>query len=142
MLDWLINLILRRAMRTPYYDLPGYMERWWLFNSWERPGYKQWLPTIRIHHILRADADRHLHNHPWNAWTVILRGWYLEEREDGLHGRWRLNIARIRASDFHRIVAVSEDGVWTMFISTQWRQVWGFKTENGFVPWREYLKKE
>lgn len=78
---WLIT----RAQRTPYLHIRSadgrevYMGRWWLFNPYDnetRERRFKWSPwSIRIHHIMRPDADRDLHDHPWNARTVILRGW-------------------------------------------------------------------
>jgi hypothetical protein len=86
---WLI----RRAQRTPYSHIRSkdgtsiYMRRWWLFNPYDKdddgeqkPARFEWLPSIRVHHILRPDIDRDLHDHPWNARTIVLRGWYKEER--------------------------------------------------------------
>lgn len=91
------DYLIRSAQRTPYFHLPGYMNRWWLFNGYssdtslspgERDATKRfrWLPSIRVHHILRADTAAHVHDHPWNARTIILRGNYTERRlERGLH---------------------------------------------------------
>lgn len=139
------DYIIRRAQRTPYFHLEGYMERWWLFNgtpplSGGKGRRFEWLPSIRVHHILRADHDRHPHNHPWNARTIILRGFYLEKRDDGTHLRMRGDTATLKANDFHRILSVPADGVWTLFISWRWRHVWGFRQDDGSVtPWQEYL---
>ena len=30
MINWLVDWLINRAMRTPYFHLPGYMERYWL----------------------------------------------------------------------------------------------------------------
>lgn len=86
---WLIA----RSKRTPYYPITSrdgtelYMDRHWLFNPYSKdaegnagPARWSWLPSVRVHHILRADDDGHMHDHPWNARTVVLRGWYREER--------------------------------------------------------------
>ena len=142
--EWLI----KRAQRTPYFHLEGYMNRWWLFNPTpplnDGQGRRfEWLPSIRIHHILRADNDRHPHNHPWNARTIILRGVYVEERDDGCRVRWPGDTATLKANDFHRIVSVSHGGVWTLFFSWRWQHTWGFRQEDGSVmPWREYLGEQ
>jgi len=139
--DWLI----RRAQRTPYFHLEGYMERWWLFNPTpplnSGKGRRfEWLPSVRIHHILRADNDRHLHNHPWDARTIILKGCYVERRENNrINVMLPGNTQRIGAHTFHRIETVSQGGVWTLFISWKWQHVWGFKTDKGFVEWQDYL---
>ena len=69
--DWLI----KRALRTPYTHIMSvdgkdtYMGRWWLFNPYPASGEAKrfgwgWLPSVRIHHIMREDDDRHLHDHP------------------------------------------------------------------------------
>lgn len=141
--------IVRRAQRTPYADIYGkdgslYMERWWLFNPYfPTPGLRQfaWCPiSVRVHHIARPDADRHLHDHPWNARTIILHGWYVEEREPAatMIRRSQGDTARLRFGEFHSIRAVDPyRGAYTLFITGRKRGVWGFK-----VPYREYLKDE
>lgn len=141
---WLI----RRAMRTPYTHLPGYMKRYWLLNAYESPSYHPWLPSVRIHHILRKDNDRHKHDHPWNARTVILDGFYDEEKVIAYNGpqEWTEHNRRepgdTNAIDFgkyHSISAVSEGGAWTMFITFRYMGTWGFLVDGVKVPWREYM---
>lgn len=76
--------IIQRAGRTPYNHIMSadgsetYMGRWWLFNPYDRNTHQTkhwWFPwSVRVHHIMRADQDRDLHDHPWNARTVILDG--------------------------------------------------------------------
>jgi hypothetical protein len=140
---WLI----RRAQRTPYFHLDGYMERWWLLNPYNRDTHKckhAWFPwSIRIHHILREDYDRALHDHPWNARTFILHGWYREVREDGaLIRRCAGDTARLNFGEFHQIREVSDGGVWTMFITSRFQGTWGFKVDGVKVPFWEYLKQQ
>lgn len=158
---WLI----RRAQRTPYTHITSrdgtdmYMGRWWLFNPYGKgedgrtlPARFSWLPSIRIHHILRADDDPHLHDHPWNARTFILRGWYIEVRpfpayhEDPENYprtclRWRQpgDTAALKFGEYHRIVEVPVEGVWTLFVTWKYRGVWGFLVDGVKVPFREYL---
>ena len=141
--DWLI----RRAQHTPYTHLEGYMERWWLLNPYDNRTYgtkHPWFPfSARIHHILREDFDRHLHDHPWNARTFILRGWYDEIREDGrLIRRERGDTARLNFGEFHAIREVSPGGVWTLFITSRYRGTWGFKVDGKKIPYREYLAEK
>lgn len=150
--DWLI----RRAKRTPYYDIKGpddsvYMGRWWLFNPYgkdgdgnQTPARLSWLPSIRIHHIMRPDSDRHMHDHPWNARTIILKGWYSEERPAGqgnrsMHMRAAGYSGRLMFGQYHRIDEISPGGVWTLFITWSKRGTWGFDVDGTKVPWREYL---
>lgn len=148
--DWLI----RRAQRTPYTHITSadgqhvYMGRWWLFNPYGRgadghqaPARWPWLPSVRIHHICRADEDRHLHDHPWNARTIILRGFYVEQLDGQKTAKVRDAgyTGRLLYGQYHRIAAVSQGGVWTLFITGRYRGEWGFKVGGKKMPWREYI---
>ena len=142
-----VDSIIELAARTRFYDLPGYMNRTWLFNPFEQVNGEpvvcdRNLPSIRIHHILRADDARHPHDHPWNARTIILRGWYIEERR--CHGQaTRVMQAgmtgAIKAGDYHRIARVSDGGVFTLFFTWKYIEEWGFNVGGSKVPWRTYL---
>lgn len=145
--DWLI----RRAMRTPYthIDKDGdvYMYRYWLFNPYEEnsSGKGNWFPiSIRLHHIVRPDQDRHMHDHPWNARTFILRGWYFEKRHvSGTHYRLECRqagqTAALRFGEYHAISRIGEGGVWTLFVTGKYRGTWGFLVNGVKVQWRKYL---
>lgn len=155
--DWLIA----RAQRTPYAPVMSqdgqtlYMGRWWLFNPYPAPGNGRkrwsWLPSIRVHHICVEGQDRHCHDHPWNARTIILRGGYREQRPDvefniGIEEGYVYSItrgpgdtARLLYGQFHRISKVSPGGAWILFITWRYRGTWGFLVDGRKVPWREYL---
>lgn len=140
-----------RALRTPYYDITSadgsdiYMRRFWLFNpypgpgNYTRKGWRDWVPSVRVHWIRRPDQDRHLHDHPWNARTIVLDGYYTEERINSLHIRDVGYTGRLRFGEFHRIVSVPSEGVWTLFITWRKRGTWGFLVNGVKVPHREYL---
>lgn len=151
------NWLIERAKRTPYRHITSpdgsdvYMFRWWLFNPYphdEEGRLKQsWLrrhlPSVRIHHIRRADDARDLHDHPWNARTIVLRGWYMESR---LMAAWREMFTRKRGDthtlkfgEYHRIVSIGTDGAYTLFITGRYRGTWGFRVNGVKVPWRAYL---
>lgn len=145
--------IIRRAKRTPYFHLDGYMQRWWVFNGYSkdaalgdagREQAKRWpaLPSIRVHHILRADENDHPHDHPWNARTIVLDGWYVEQRV-GAPARVmrRGDTGPILFESFHHIERVSEGGVYTLFITWAYGGGWGFLVDGAKVPWREYLAR-
>ena len=166
--QWLIE----RAQRTPYSPIMSrdgadlYMDRWWLFNPYGKDAQGNataprwsWLPSIRVHHILRADSDDHLHDHPWNARTIVLRNLYVEERPtaactgreltqeayDFIGDRaifWRLagHTGRVLFGAYHRISHVPAGGVYTLWFTWRYRGTWGFNVDGVKVPWREYLK--
>jgi len=137
------------------------MGRWWLFNPYSRNTHKPalwWCPwSFRIHHIMRPDEDRDLHDHPWDARTIILGGWYTEQRlldhEDpvlsGLNvpagaqateyiDRLTGDTARLMHGEYHRIDKVAPGGVYTLFITSKWRGDWGFLVNGVKVHWRKY----
>lgn len=144
-----------RAQCTPYFHLTGYMNRWWLFNPYAGSSSNEataagdrarhsarrwsWLPSIRVHHILRADTADHPHDHPWDARTIILEGGYFERRHAGAPRIMRRgDTAPIRHGDFHHIEHVSPGGVWTLFITWDYQGSWGFLVNGVKVPWRVY----
>lgn len=126
-----------------------YMYRYWLFNPYGKdangdptPARWPWLPSVRIHIIMRADGDRHLHDHPWNARTIVLENWYREERIEipgGKYLRGRGYTGRLLFGQYHRIAEVADGGVMTMFFTWRKRGTWGFLVDGKKVPWREYL---
>lgn len=168
--------IIARAQRTPYGPIMTrdgsrlYMDRWWLFNPYSKdaagnagPARWAWLPSVRVHHIVMPDDDDHLHSHPWQARTIVLRGWYVEERpwlargelappmplastirypRDDIrvrHARRRGYTGPVRYEQWHRITEVPADGVYTLWFTWKYMGTWGFLVDGKMVPWREYL---
>ena len=78
----LINLLARLCRRRVIGNADGdylhrFAARWmgWL------PGDKPRNVSAYLHHFLRPDGDRELHNHPWTwAFSIVLWGGYTEER--------------------------------------------------------------
>lgn len=142
------------ARRTPDFHIVGddgtvYMSRYWLFNPIANKKRKYpFIPfSIRIHHIMRADQDRHPHDHPWNARTWILDGWYFEQRKNGqrqiTYRRAPGDTARLGYERYHRITSVSDGGAWTLFVFGRYRGQWGFLVDDGKVNFRQYeLRKK
>ena len=168
------NWLIERSKRTPYSDITSrdgsdvYMGRWWLFNPYGKgphgeatPPRWEWLPSIRVHHIMRADDDVHLHDHPWNARTIVLRGGYVEERPfssvgpnhglrqfagelwpRSIHKRHTGYTGPVKYESYHRISHVTPGGVFTLWFTWRYRGTWGFLVDGRKVPWREYLKDD
>ena len=156
------NAIIHRAQKTPYFDLPGYMNRWW-FARWGKTyptadGNLAYERAMRVHHILRSDERGEVHNHPWNYITVILFGGYWEHRpifnpEDdteviGYTRTWYGpgSVLFRKANSFHFLELEKGKTAWTLFCTGKYRNGWGFLVETPnqaertmFVPWRVYL---
>lgn len=157
-----VSWLIRRAARTPYVHITGpsgtvYMYRFWLFNPYPSSDVKQaaidagekepqnWFPiSIRLHHIMRKDDDRHMHDHPWNARTIILDGSYVEVRPGNESLATAIvrhpgDTASLKFGEYHRITHVSPGGVWTLFITGKYRGTWGFNVDGKKIQWRTYL---
>lgn len=154
LLSFIADRIIQRAKRTPYTHLSAvldhtlddpdeadYMERYWLFNAYERIDGKHvspigWLPSIRIHRIKKSDDDRALHDHPWKFVTFILKGGYYEVRpfsapggpKGGTMTRWYGpgSILVRKHTDFHRLIVHEGGEAWTMFCTGKYMHKWGF----------------
>lgn len=67
------DLIQRLLGRSDiYFNGSLYMRRW-------RAIHTRWF-GIRVHHIVRSDDDREMHDHPFSFVSVILKGGYVEHR--------------------------------------------------------------
>lgn len=167
---WVVDWLIKQALRRPYthiFSQDGktvYMYRFWLFNPYMLSSMKEALRlagkpipwsfpiSIRLHRIMRKDLDRHLHDHPWNARTIILRGYYSEDRllnpkdlnslERVFYFRTAGQTATLNFNEYHKITDVSPDGVWTMFITYKWRGTWGYLVDGVKVPFHIYNKEE
>jgi len=124
-----------RAERTPYFHLKRdaatlYMARYWLFNGYtDNATHRRrwaWLPSIRIHYIAQPDAGPP-HDHPWDARSIILKGWYIERRASVAYIRQQGQTSTLKFGEFHKIEAVAPSGCWTMFILWKRQGSWGFK---------------
>lgn len=93
--------------------------------------------TVYLHHYVRSDPDRGLHDHPW-SWAIALPlcGGYWEERLDGFDAagprrrvrRRRPGLPyRMTGRDFHRVVIrPGMRSSWSLFVHGPYRKGWGF----------------
>lgn len=115
----------------------------------ERPYLRRWYVVPRnpffnvyLHHFLRSDDDRALHDHPWWNFSFLLDGCYLEHTiaAGGVnHRAFRqtgdFKFRRARAA--HRVELV--DGpCWTLFITGPRIREWGFHCPHGWRHWRDF----
>ena len=95
--------------------------------------------AICLHWIQTPDPTLFRHDHPVNFLAIVLRGWYVEERNE--KGRLRLiewwNYMRASRLETHRIKYVGYKTVTLCFMGRH-RRDWGFHTEDGWVYWKEY----
>ncbi len=150
----LADTLIVAAKQHPYFHLKDgesgeiYMERYWL-----TPFDASADQNIRIHHTMRSDTDRALHDHPWPSTSIILKGGFYEVLpkdqkqspsldETEFVKLWRKpgDVVRRSANDRHRLIIPPGGSCWTMFIMGKQEKDWGFyDKEKGYVYWRDYL---
>lgn len=119
-----------------------YLTRWRIFQC-------PWF-ALYLHRINLPDADEHMHDHPWNFASIVLRGGYDElvrtrahwpPSKTGQYGRRRgwLSVGFTGIDTAHKIVRLYRSPTWTLVLTGRRVKTWGFFTDEGFVRYREYL---
>lgn len=120
-------------------DADPYLRRWWLIPR------NRWF-NLYLHHFMRSDDDRALHDHPWLNLSILLHGRYVEHTisAGGINVRTERRAGECKfrtASAAHRIELV--DGpCWTLFVTGPRLRDWGFHCRLGWVPWQKFTKPE
>lgn len=103
-----------------------YFERYAIFEI-------QNFASLYIHKIHKADKDKHTHTHPWNFASVVLKGSYIEIRDDNplvFHTKTPGIFSIAGRSFCHKIHHIVDGPVTTLFF------VWG-----KYKPWHYSLGK-
>ena len=101
--------------------------------------------SVNIHAIYKADEDKHLHNHPWNFVSIVLKGWYSEKLEgDKTNIRYPRNIVKRKKDAFHKIDSLHSKVIYTLNCMWGKRDDWGYMVNGKFVQHEKYrmLKNE
>lgn len=122
----------------------AYLYRWWLIP-------RNRVFNIYLHHFLRDDDDRALHDHPWHWLSFLLHGSYIEHTiaAGGIHRRQLREPGSIKVSGprrAHRIELLTDapfEGkrdCWTIFITGPRLRRWGFHCKKGWVDFARFTK--
>lgn len=138
-----------------------YMHRWHLIRA---RGLQ-----LALHHIMRSDDDRALHDHSGDNWSLILFGTpysevvreYLGTSPDIIYrvdawqrdGEGRLYRDRIvqrkawhiyfrKAEIPHRLILDKGQSVWTLWLRLPPRRDWGFHCPKGWMHWKRYIGED
>jgi len=130
MFKWLSNLFLVKEIRSKTGEL--HFQRWVLFA----------LPFLRIylHKICLPDYDEHMHDHPWNFISIILKGGYLEKFSNGPnydivsynHNNPGTIVKRNR-EQVHKIEKLFKISSWSLVLAWGEYQIWGYRIGSEWV---------
>lgn len=108
------------------------------YVEWYYLGTFLGLFRVQIHRFIGPDPEGY-HDHPWPwALSIILSGWYVEQRRDAIRIRSR-GYLMPSGDVFHRVVIPHGSEVWTLFVHGPYVKHWGFMrphtTEAGTPDW-------
>jgi hypothetical protein len=96
--------------------------------------------NVYIHGIYKADEDKHLHNHPWKYWGMVLMGRYIELSNIGERVLRPFMTYSAPTFRFHKIYQLKTKRVFTLFITKNENKEWGYLVNGKFVIHTEYRK--
>lgn len=113
-----------------------YMRRWWVI-----PRNK--IFNVYLHHFIRSDDARALHDHPWWNLSILLVGRYTEHTigagGTGHKVEYRAGNLKFRTARYAHRIELTHGECWTIFITGPVIRVWGFHCPKRWVPWREFV---
>lgn len=108
-----------------------------------------WL-NIYVHGIYKEDEEAHMHDHPWNYLSIVLRGYFSEKilnydvitaygkvSRDGKPREWKSrrleekvvgpsSFIYRKAETFHKITKLHSNSVYTLFFTGKRKREWGY----------------
>jgi hypothetical protein len=108
-----------------------YLVRWRFETPWG---------SIRLHHWIGPDDDRHRHDHPWNFITFVLRGGYTDLSPSG-DEHLKAPTVQYRSAEHQHTVVPDEGGAWTIIITGPKIRNWGFWVNGKFRSHIKYFWK-
>ncbi len=100
--------------------------------------------SCMVHWLHLADPQPHLHDHPNDFLSVVLKGGYVEafpasDNSDETIEKTVRRFNLVRATDRHKILSVKPHTI-TLVFANRVRREWGFWVNGELVKWRDYIK--
>lgn len=113
--------------------------------------------NIYIHGIYKEDEEAHLHDHPWNYLSIVLRGYFSERTlnydviTDENKKEWKSrrieenvigpsSFIYRKAESFHKIQKLHSNAVFTLFFTGKRKREWGYDLSGNWVDHITYRK--
>jgi len=113
-----------------------YLRRWRIETPWF---------SVRLHHWLKSDDHRNLHDHPWDFYTFILKGGYIDHSEHagiGIEIPARPGHWYYRPATHRHWVEIPPQGAWTIIFTGPIIRRWGFWVRGKFKKANKYFLEE
>jgi hypothetical protein len=129
-LDYFINYISEQEPIREVRSKKGvpHFRRWQILSLWGR--------SVYLHCIYRSDEDLHMHNHPWDFASFILKGGYIESMINSGTIKGPGDVAYHKAKDYHHITVLQP--TWTLVFASKRYNAWGYLVDGKFVNHLEY----
>lgn len=127
----------------------GYLLRWHLIP-------RNRFFNIYLHKFIGNDDERALHDHPWNSFSIRIKGQLREHYRKLAHVNkgnmsfWMMKFHHRKpprfcfrkASFSHRLELVGSKPAWTIFITGPVKREWGFHCPKGWQHWSTMTTKD
>ena len=108
-----------------------YMLRWFVVP-------RNAFANVYLHHILRSDDDRALHDHPWANTSLLIEGSYIEHTPKGQILRKAGDVVKRPADALHRLELIDDKPAVSLFMTGPKTREWGFECPQGWVHWQDF----
>jgi hypothetical protein len=116
-----------------------YLERWYVIP-------RNRVFNVYLHHFLRSDDDRALHDHPWINASILLQSRYTEHTiaAGGVHRRveYCAGAIKFRGASYAHRIELTHGPSWSLFITGPTMRSWGFHCPAGWRHWRDFVDTE
>jgi hypothetical protein len=100
--------------------------------------------SIYIHGIYKADEDAHLHDHPWDYYSMSIYGRFIEKNKGAIKCNYlyvsTFKLISRKAEQFHTIHKLLTKSVYTFFIAKNRRRDWGYDVNGEWIDHKTYRK--
>jgi hypothetical protein len=150
-----VSMLKRTRQVIPNHDGEDYLYRYFIYKPADKQGGR-----VYLHHLVRSDFDRSLHDHPWSFVSVMLWGSYREYstitdlRALGANGDWKMDLSDPngekvfadikspavlyrRAQWRHRLELTSKS-TWTLVFVGEKVRHWGFWCGEKWCYWKHF----
>ena len=96
--------------------------------------------SLLLHHFLKPDDDKHLHNHPWAGRSTILSGGYVEETQEALKTVKAFDSNMITSDKYHCVKSI-DPNTWSLVHTGDKESEWGFLVNGVHQHYVDYLEE-